>query len=119
MARETKEELLKLLHDVEKLSEAGKSQKDITSMLGFKSPFTLNNRLIRASQITGKPVPPFKRTKGARRKTVGTVSVKRRGKGEAFGVNIPQEPLTRLGLKPGDTLQVTVRRKQIVLSLPE
>jgi antitoxin component of MazEF toxin-antitoxin module len=43
------------------------------------------------------------------------VEIKRRGKGDAFGVNVPQEPLIRAGLKAGDKLRVTVRGKAISL----
>ena len=113
-----KESALQLLVRVEKLAAEGNNQKQIAKILGFKTTFTLNNRLVKASQVTGKPVPPFKpENKGAKGlKRVESVEVKRRGKGNAFGVNIPQEPLTRAGLKPGDKLRVSVRGKTISLT---
>ena len=116
--KELKAKHLDLLNTVEKLADEGHNQKQIAKMLNFKTTFTLNNRLVKASQFTGKPVPPFKRgRKGPKGlKKVEVVEVKRRGKGSAFGVNIPQEPLTRAGLKPGDKLKVNVRGKTISLS---
>ncbi|MDH4226087.1 MAG: hypothetical protein OEW12_10615 [Deltaproteobacteria bacterium] len=118
MAKETKEASLELLTKVEKLAQDGNSQKEIAKLMGFKTTFTLNNRLVKASQASGKPVPPFKpEGKGKKgRKSVEMVEIKRRGKGTAFGVNVPQEPLIRAGLKPGDTLKVVVRGKSITLS---
>ena len=118
MAKDTKDTALQLLSQVEKLAADGNTQKEIAKTLGFKTTFTLNNRLVKASQITGKPVPPFKPEglgkKGRRR--VEKVEVKRRGKGDSFGVNIPQEPLMRAGMQPGDSLKVTVRRRTVSLS---
>lgn len=109
---------MQLLKQVEKLAAEGHNQKQIAKMLGFKTTFTLNNRLVKASQITGNPVPPFKPNRRGKKglKPVEFVEVKRRGKGSAFGVNIPQEPLTRANLKPGDTLKVSVRGKTISLT---
>ena len=70
-----------------------------------------------AGQTTGKPVPPYKPEglgkKG--RKRIEKVEIKRRGKGSSFGVNIPQEPLMRAGMKPGDFLKVAVRGKTVSL----
>ena len=106
-----------LLKEVEKLAAEGNNQKQIAKILGIKTTFTLNNWLVKASQITGKSVPPFKqgnKGKGGL-KTVETVEVKRRGKGTAFGVNVPQEPLIRAGYKPGDKLKVVVRGKRVTL----
>jgi bifunctional DNA-binding transcriptional regulator/antitoxin component of YhaV-PrlF toxin-antitoxin module len=73
---------------------------------------------VKASQLTGHPVPPFKLSRRGRKelKHVELVEVKRRGKGSAFGVNVPQEPLSRAGLKPGDKLKVSVRGKTISLT---
>ncbi|MEE8397056.1 MAG: hypothetical protein V3S29_13450, partial [bacterium] len=109
---------LQLLAQVEKLAAEGNNQRQIAEILGFKTTFTLNNRLVKASQISGKPVPPFKPGRKGRKglKQVEFVEVKRRGKGSAYGVNVPQEPLTRAGLKPGDKLKVSVRGKAISLS---
>lgn len=109
---------LQLLGQVEKLAAEGNNQKQIAEILGFKTTFTLNNRLVKASQISGKPVPPFKPGRKGRKglKQVEFVEVKRRGKGSAYGVNVPQEPLTRAGLKPGDKLKVSVRGKAISLT---
>lgn len=112
-----KEAAQQLLVQVEKLAKEGNNQKQIAQILGFKTTFTLNNRLVKASQISGKPVPPFKQDRKGRKglKPVEFVEVKRRGKGNAFGVNIPQEPLTRANLKPGDKLRVSVRGRTISL----
>ena len=113
-----KEGSLDLLKHVEKLAAEGHNQKQIAKILGIKTTFTLNNWLVKASQITGKSVPPFRqsrKTKGGLR-PVELVEVKRRGKGIAFGVNIPQEPLMRAGFKPGDKLKVTVRGKKVNLT---
>lgn len=109
---------LQLLGQVEKLATEGNNQKQIAEILGFKTTFTLNNRLVKASQISGKAVPPFKPGRKGRKglKQVEFVEVKRRGKGSAYGVNVPQEPLTRAGLKPGDKLKVSVRGKAISLT---
>ena len=113
-----KEGSIDLLKQVEKLAAEGHNQKQIAKMLGIKTTFTLNNWLVKASQITGKSVPPFRqsrKTKGGLR-AVETVEVKRRGKGTAFGVNIPQEPLMRASFQPGDKLKVTVRGKKVTLT---
>ena len=112
-----REQALDLLKRVEKLAAAGQNQKQIAKELGYKTTFTLNNRLVKASQITGHPVPPFKAgRRGAKGlKRVEIVTVKRRGKGDAFGVNVPQEPLLRAGVKPGDKLRVAVRGKTVSL----
>ena len=116
--KDNKEAALGLLLQVEKLAKEGNNQKQISKILGFKTTFTLNNRLVKASQISGRPVPPFKQNRKGQKglKRVEIVEVKRRGKGSAFGVNIPQEPLTRANLKPGDKLRVSVRGRTISLS---
>ncbi len=113
-----KESATHMLKHVQKLAEQGYNQKQIAKQLGFKTTFTLNNRLVKASQIAGVPVPPFKpdRKGSGGLKRVETVQVKRRGKGNAFGVNVPQEPLMRAGLKPNDKLRVSVRGKTISLT---
>jgi hypothetical protein len=118
MEKDNKESAIHLLKEVEKLAAEGHNQKQIARTLGFKTTFTLNNRLVKASQLTGHPVPPFKPNRRGNKglKRVEQVEVKRRGKGNAFGVNIPQEPLLRAGLKPGDKLMVSVRGKTISLT---
>ena len=118
VARDNKDLAVQLLKQVEKLAAEGHNQKQIAKQLGFKTTFTLNNRLVKASQLTGHPVPPFKPHRRGRKelKRVEQVEVKRRGKGNAFGVNVPQEPLVRAGLKPGDKLKVSVRGKTISLT---
>ena len=118
VARDNKDQALQLLKQVERLAAEGHNQKQIAKQLGFKTTFTLNNRLVKASQLTGHPVPPFKPNRRGRKglKRVELVEVKRRGKGHAFGVNVPQEPLVRAGLKPGDKLKVSVRGKTISLT---
>ena len=107
-----------LLKKVSSLAKQGLTQKQISEELGLKTIFTLNTRLLKASQATGKPVPAFKPTKkgqGAGR--IDLVEVRRRGKGEAFGLNIPQEPLNRAGAKPGSKISVSARKGKIVLTL--
>lgn len=118
LSKDNKETAVHLLKQVEKLAAEGNNQKQIARILGYKTTFTLNTRLVKASQITGHPVPPFKPNRRGKKglKPVESVEVKRRGKGNAFGVNIPQEPLMRAGLKPGDKLKVSVRGKTISLS---
>jgi len=118
VAKDNKEQAIQLLKQVEKLAIDGHNQKQIAKQLGFKTTFTLNNRLVKASQLTGHPVPPFKPNRRGHKelKRVELVEVKRRGKGSAFGVNVPQEPLMRAGLKPGDKLKVNVRGKTISLT---
>jgi hypothetical protein len=117
-AKDNKDLAVQLLKQVEKLAAEGHNQKQIAKQLGFKTTFTLNNRLVKASQLTGHPVPPFKPSRRGRKelKRVELVEVKRRGKGNAFGVNVPQEPLMRAALKPGDKLKVSVRGKTISLT---
>ena len=112
---------LTLLKEVERLALEGRNQKQIAEVLGFKTTFTLNNRLVKASQKTGKPIPSFKQSRKGKmgKKRVEVVEIKRRGKGDAFGVNIPQEPLLRLGVKPGDKLKVSVRGKIVSLTVGE
>ena len=112
---------LTLLKEVEKLAREGNNQKQIAETLGFKTTFTLNNRLVKASQKTGKPIPSFKQSRKGKmgQKRVEIVEVKKRGKGDVFGVNIPQEPLMRAGVKPGDKLKVSVRGKTMSLVVGE
>ena len=118
LKKDDKDSALQFLKEVEKLAMEGQNQKQIAKMLGFKTTFTLNNRLVKASQMTGHPVPPFKQLKAGAKgmKKIEFVEVKRRGKGEAFGVNIPQEPLIRAGIQPGDKLKINVRRRSITVS---
>ena len=52
---------------------------------------------------------------GGKSKRVEAVQIRRRGKGEAFGVNIPEEALRRAGVGSGDKLKLTVRRNHISL----
>ena len=107
-----------LLKKVDSLAKQGLTQKQIAKEMGFRTPFTLNNRLVRASQATGKPVPAFRpRGKTKLEKRVEVVEVKRRGKGGAFGVNIPQEPLARVGAKPGSKFSVRASKGRIVLTV--
>jgi hypothetical protein len=117
LTQDNKEGAIDLLNQVEKLASEGNNQKEIAKALGFKTTFTLNNRLVKASQITGRPVPKYKsrRNGGDEVKRVEIVEIRRRGKGEAFGVNVPQEPLERAGFKPGEKLRLTVRGKIISL----
>ncbi len=118
LGKDDKEAAKNLLQDVERLVRENHSQKQIAQIMGLKTTFTLNNRLVRASQISGRPVPPFKPDRKGRQglMPVESVEVKRRGKGSAFGVNVPQEPLMRAKLQPGDKLRVSVRGKTISLT---
>ena len=107
-----------LLKKVASFAKRGMTQKQIVGELGFKTKFTLNNRLVKASQVTGKPVPAFKQPgMGKARKQVEVVKVARRGRGEAFGVNIPQEPLIRAGAKPGSRFSVKASKGRIALTM--
>jgi len=117
LTNDNKEAAVSLLTQVEKLADEGNNQKQIAKALGFKTTFTLNNRLVKASQITGRPVPKYKSSRRSKDevKRVEIVEVRRRGKGAAFGVNVPQEPLMRAGFKAGEKLRVTVRGKIISL----
>ncbi len=106
-----------LLRKTGELAEQGYGKREIADHLGIKTILTLDRRLVQASQETGQPIPVFRaRGKGPQRKRVEFAEVRQRGKGQSFGVNIPQEPLDRLGVKPGDRLAVTVRNRRIVLS---
>jgi bifunctional DNA-binding transcriptional regulator/antitoxin component of YhaV-PrlF toxin-antitoxin module len=106
-----------LLNEVEKLAGDGYGKGEIAQRLGFKNPTTLTGRLVRASQQTGKPIPIIRHQPKARsKKRVEVVQIKRRGRGDAFGVAIPQEPLERLGVTAGDRLTVTVTGRRILLS---
>ena len=106
-----------LLKKVGTLAKQGMTQKQIAAELGISSPATLNNRLVKASQATGKPVPSFK-PKGRynQPKRVDVVEVKKRGKGQSFGLNIPKEPLVRAGAKPGSRFSVKASKGRIVLT---
>ena len=107
-----------LLKNVDSLAKQGLTQKQIAKEIGFSTTFTLNNRLVKASQATGKPVPAFRpRGKTKPEKRIEVVEVKRRGKGGAFGVNIPQEPLVRAGAETGTRFSVKARRGRIVLTV--
>ena len=107
-----------LLKKVASFAKQGMTQKQIVGKLGFKTPFTLNNRLVKASQATGKPVPAFRSLRKAKReRRVELVEVRRRGKGEAFGLNIPQEPLMRAGAKPGSRFSVKASKGRIALTM--
>ena len=98
------------LRQVGNLARQGLNQRQIAAELGIKATTTLFARLIRASQRSGRPVPIFdsRRGKPNIQRRVETVLIKRRGKGDSFAVNIPQEPLLRAGIKNGDQLKVTV-----------
>ena len=48
---------------------------------------------------------------------VETVEIKKRGNGEAYGVNIPQEPLARVGATPGSKLSVKASKGRVVLTV--
>jgi len=107
-----------LFNKVKTLAKQGLTQKQIATELGFKTPFTLNNRLVRASQASGKPVPAFRQAgKDKAEKRVEVVEVKRRGKGEAFGLNIPQEPLLSVGAKPGSKFSIKASKGRIALTV--
>lgn len=106
----------RLLTRVKALAKEGRTQAELAKALGLKSIVTLHSRLLKASQLTGKPIPPLKMAREAKgTRPVEVVEVRRRGKGESYGVNIPQEPLARAGFGAGAKLQVTVRGRAIFL----
>ena len=107
----------KVLKKVASFAKRGMTQKQIAGEFGFKTPFALSSRLLKASQATGKPVPAFKSAKGKFPKRVESVVVRRRGKGEAFGVKIPQDPLIRAGAKPGSRFSVKASKGRIALTI--
>jgi hypothetical protein len=106
-----------LLKEVERLAGEGYGKGEIAERLGFKNPTTFDSRLVKASQQTGRPIPAFRGRATRLRKAVKRVRVKARGGDKAFGAYLPQEPLERLGAKPGDTLTVDVNRRRIVLAV--
>ena len=106
-----------LLQEVERLAGEGFGKGEIAERLGFKNPTTFDSRLVKASQRSGKPIPAFKGRATRSRKSVERVRVTARGGDRAFGAYLPQEPLKRLGVKPGDTLSVNVSRRRIVLAV--
>jgi bifunctional DNA-binding transcriptional regulator/antitoxin component of YhaV-PrlF toxin-antitoxin module len=106
-----------LLKEAARLAGDGYGKGEIAQQLGFKNTTTLTGRLVKASQQTGKPIPAFKRLRKARSKQrVEVVQIKRRGRSDAYGVAIPQEPLERLGVSEGDRLTVTVTGRRILLA---
>jgi hypothetical protein len=117
MARQAGPAGADLLKEVERLAGEGYGKGEIAGRLGFKNPTTFESRLVKASQQTGKPVPAFKGRATRSRKSVERVRVTARGGDRAFGAYLPQEPLERLGVKPGDTLSVNVSRRRIVLAV--
>jgi hypothetical protein len=117
MARQAGPAGADLLIEVERLAGEGYGKGEIAERLGFKSPTTFDARLVKASQRTGKPIPAFGGHATRSRTTVDRVPVKARGGDRAFGAYLPQEPLERLGAKPGDTLTVNVSRRRIVLEV--
>ena len=48
--KNNKDKAVQLLKEVENLAAEGNNQKQIAKTLGFKTTFTLNNRLVKASQ---------------------------------------------------------------------
>ncbi len=109
-----------LLKKVDSMAKQGLTQKQIAKELGYSTTLTLNNRLVKASQASGKPVPAFRQPgKDKAKKRVELVEVKKRGNGEAFGVNIPQEPLLRVGAKPGTKFSVKALKGRVVLTVQE
>ena len=76
------EPYLTLLQEVGNLARAGNNQKQIAQILGLKTTFTLNSRLVKASQITGKPIPSFRPIQKGKKglKMVEVVEVKDEGK---------------------------------------
>jgi antitoxin component of MazEF toxin-antitoxin module len=118
MARHAAQAGADLLIEVERLAGEGLRRAEIAGRLGFKNLSKFSGRLVRASQQSGKSVPVFRAgSKATARKRVDIVQVKPRGRGNSFGVNVPQEPLERLGAKPGDTLSVNVSRRRVVLAV--
>ena len=102
---------------VKGLARSGLNQRQISAEFGYKTTVTLMSRLLRASQSSRRPVPVIGRggAIGGKSKRVEAVQIRRRGKGKAFGVNIPEEALRRAGVGNGDKLKLTVRRNHISL----
>lgn len=119
MARKAAPAGADLLKEVGRLAGEGYGKGEIAERLGFKNPTTFDSRLVKASQQTGKPIPVFKGRATRSRKAVERVRVKVRGGDRAFGAYLPQEPLEKLGAKPGDTLTVSVGRHRIVLAVED
>jgi hypothetical protein len=117
MTRQTVPAGADLLKEVERLAGEGHGKGEIAERLGFKSPTTFDSRLVMASQRTGMSIPAFRGRATRSRKSVERVRVTARGGDRAFGAYLPQEPLERLGVKPGDTLSVNVSRHRIVLAM--
>ncbi len=86
---------------MDSLAKQGQTWIQFARAPGLKTTFGLNNRLVNAGQASGRPVPAFKPPRKTPGKRMETVEVKRGGKGDAFGVNVPREPLTRAGIEPG------------------
>ena len=111
-----------LLAQVKNLAKAGHTQAELAQALGLKSVLTLHSHLLKASQLTGKPIPVFraKRVRDEPKRTE-IVEVRWRGpkKANAFGVNVPQDVLERAGLGSGNKVRVTVRGKAIFLQAAE
>jgi hypothetical protein len=105
-----------LIREVGKLADEGFGKSEIARRLGFSHPNAFSNRLLRASQQTGKPIPPFASRTRRSGRGASRLEVKRQGGGRSFGVYVPREPLERLGIKPGDVVSLTVGRRRIVLS---
>jgi len=107
-----------LFDGVKKLARQGLSIKEISTQLGFKTPFTFQSKLIEASQILNKPVPIYKKSKkGGAGAMVEQIKVKQRGSGDSYGAAIPMEPLVRSGIKAGATLNVKCLKGRVILTV--
>jgi len=107
-----------LFDSVKKLAKEGKSPREIGLALGFKSPFSFQSKIILASQSLGKPVPVYSAKRGGTgTKTVETIKVKQRGKGESFGASIPKEVLERAQIPVDATLAVKCLKGRIILTV--
>jgi len=109
-----------LFDGVKKLARQGLSVKEISTQLGFKTPFTFQSRLIEASQLLGKPVPIYKKSKtsGAGAKVIEQVEAKARGKKGGFGLSLNQDVLSRAGIKAGQVLKIKTLKGRVILTVP-
>lgn len=105
-----------LFDGVKRLAKQGLSIKEISTQLGFKTPFTFQSKLIEASQILGKPVPIYKKSKsGGTGAIIDKVTVKK-SKGDKLRLSIPHEPIARAGIAADVVMSVKVLKNRIILT---
>lgn len=106
-----------LFDGVKKLARQGLSVKEISTQLGFKTPFTFQSKLIEASQILNRPVPIYKKSKGGTgAKVIEQVEAKARGKKGGYGFSLNQDVLSRAGIKAGAILKIKTLKGRVILT---